>query len=740
MVIDTRRLMAETKFYESYSRFDKEKNSFETWSEAIDRVMNMHKTYYKNILNDELINYMKFAEQAYKDKLMLGSQRALQFGGSQLLAHPSRTYNCSAGYADRPEFFGEYFYLLLCGCGVGFSVQKHHVAKIPKIIQRNKPPKLFEVPDSIEGWATSLDVLLSSFFENGGKYPEFKGHRVYFDLSKIRLKGSLISGGFIAPGPEPLRRALDQIEYLLQGLVIHEKRAIITPIIAYDIAMHTSDAVLAGGVRRSATVCIFSLNDEDMINSKTGNWFHENPQRARSNNSALVLRDKLSRKEFNEIMKRVKEFGEPGFIFADDLETLLNPCVEIGIYGYFNNDDGTIESGFQMCNQTEINGAKCISEKEFYRACKASAILGTLQAGYTNFRFLSSTTQKITEREALLGCGITGWMNNPEILFNKDILQKGVLIIKEFNEIVAKLIGINPAARLTTVKPSGNASVALGCASGINGEHSKHYIRNIQMNKEQEITKIFQKKNPYMIEDSLWSAENGDFVISFPIVAPKNSIFRNDLFGVKLLEKVKFIQENWVLPGTIKERCVNKTITHSVSTTISVPENEWNDVADFVFENKNYLGGIAFLSATGDKDYVQAPFTSIKMPEELVEEYGSGAIFASGLIVEGLKLFDNLWDACSALNFGLSDTDKDEHRDNLKGEWIRRLKNFSINYFNGDTKKAEYCLKDCFLFHKWMKITQNLKDINFSKELTKKLDIPIDTLGAIACSGQGCEI
>src|SRR5271157_578165 len=740
MVIDVRRLMSDTKFFESYSRFNDEKERPEAWSEAVDRVMDMHKTYYKDKLIPELNNYMSFAEQAYKDKLILGSQRTLQFGGSQVLAHPSRNYNCSAGYMDRSEFFGEYFYLLLCGCGVGFSVQKHHIAKLPKIIQRNKNPKLFEVPDSIEGWATSVDVLLSSFFENDGKYSEFKGHRVYFDLSKIRLKGSPISGGFLAPGPEPLRRALDQIEYLLQGLVIHEKKATITSIVAYDICMYISDAVLSGGVRRSATICIFSSDDEDMINAKTGDWFQKNPQRARSNNSAIIIRDKVSKEQFDAIMERVKEFGEPGFIFVDDLETLLNPCVESGLYGYFHNDEGTIESGFQFCNQTDINGAKCTSEKEFYRACKASAILGTLQAGYTDFKFLSPASQKITEHEALLGCGITGWMNSPEILFNKDILQKGVIIVKETNEIIAKMLGINPAARLTTVKPSGNASVALGCASGINGEHSKHYIRNIQMNKETEISKLFQKKNPYMVDNSSWSANDNDFVISFPITAPKHSIFRDELFGVNLLKRVKFIQENWVLPGTIKERCVNKTITHSVSTTISVPKDEWNNVANFVFENRNYLGGIAFLSATGDKDYHQAPFTSIKMPEELIETYGSGAIFASGLIVEGLKLFNNLWTACSALEFGLSDTDKDEHRDNLKGEWIRRFKNFAINYFDGDTKKAEYCLKDCFLFHKWMKITQNLKDINFSKELTKKIDVPIDTLGAIACSGGGCDI
>jgi ribonucleoside-triphosphate reductase (thioredoxin) len=740
MAIDVRRLMSETKFYEAYSRLDEEKEHLETWSDAIDRVMNMHKTYYKNRLTSELLDYIKFAEQSYKDKLILGATQTLQFAGSQLLTHPSRNYPCSASYIDRTEFFGEYFYLLLCGCGVGFSVQKHHIAKLPKIIQRTKNPKLFEVPDCIEGWATAVDILLSSFFETDGKYPEFKGHRVYFDLSKIRSKGSYISGGFLAPGPDPLRKALDQIEYLLQGLVIHEKKASITSIIAYDICMFISDAVLSGGVRRAATICVFSYDDEDMLNAKIGNWFQKNPQRARSNNSALLLRNKVTNEEFNKIMTRVKEFGEPGFIFTDDLETLFNPCVEIGLYGYSHNDDGTTESGFQFCNLTEINGVRCNSEKEFYKACKASAILGTLQAGYTDFKFLSPSSKKITERESLLGCSITGWMNNPEILFNKDILKRGIEIIKETNEIVAKMLEINPAARLTTVKPSGTSSILLSCASGISGEHSKYYIRNVQMNKETEIAKLFQKRNPYMIEDSIWSAGNTDFVVSFPITAPKNSIFKEDLFGVKLLEKVKFIQENWIIPGTVKERCVNKTITHNVSNTISVPKDEWDEVSDFVFENKNYFAGIAFLSATGDKDYAQAPFTSIKMQDELIESYGPAAIFASGLIVEGLKLFDNLWIACSALEYGLSDTDKDEHRDNLKKEWIRRLKNFAANYFDNDMKKAEYCLKDCFLFHKWMKITQNLKDINFSKELIKKAYVPIDTLGAIACSGGNCEV
>ena len=505
---DTRAFLSETKFYDGYSRFKDEENNYETWDEAVDRVLSMHENTYSNKLN-KLQSYIEEARVAYKEKRVLGAQRALQFGGDQLMKHQMRMYNCTSSYADRPEFFGEYFYILLCGAGAGFSVQNHHVAKLPKIQQRTKQAKGYIVEDSIEGWASALDVLMSSYFVGGGKHPDYEGRRVFFDLSQIRPKGAKISGGFKAPGPEGLRRTLDKIEHMLQGLVMDAKEPIdMRPITVYDVCMHSADAVLSGGVRRSATICLFSPEDEEMMTAKTGNWFMDNPQRGRSNNSAVIVRDEATPETFKKIMESVKSFGEPGFYFTTSKEHTTNPCVEIGMFPQYKG-----KSGWQGCNLTEINGGMCTSEESFLQACRAAAILGTMQAGYTDFKFISDTSKKIFDREALLGVSITGWMNNPKILFDEKILKKGANIVKKVNKEVASIIGINPAARTTCVKPSGNASVLLQTASGIHAEHSPMYIRNIQMNKESEITQAIAKSNPFMVEESVWSAGGADVVV-----------------------------------------------------------------------------------------------------------------------------------------------------------------------------------------------------------------------------------
>lgn len=645
------------------------------------------------------------------------------------------TGNCTSSYADRPEFFGEMFWLLLCGCGVGFSVQRQHVSKLPKIMPRVKQAKTHVVEDSIEGWATALDVLLSSFFENGGKFPEFKQRKVYFDLSQIRPKGAKISGGFKAPGPEPLRRSLDRIEYLLTGLVIQEKVAELRPIQVYDIVMHASDAVLSGGVRRSATICLFSADDVEMTQSKTGNWYNDNPQRARSNNSAVIIRDQITREQFANLMKSIKEFGEPGFFFVDDPDISTNPCVEIGMYPQING-----QTGWQGCNLTEINGGACTTEQTFNIACRASAILGTLQAGYTKFDFLTDTSKKIFEREALLGTSITGWMDNPGILFNNEILERGAGIIKQVNREVAELININPAARTCCVKPSGSASVLLGTASGIHAQHSSMYLRHMQMNKDTEVAKLLNRLIPNMMEESVWSAGKTDFVAAFPIIPSTGSLLKPDLYGVKHLELVKKAQQHWVEAGTNLDLCANKAARHNVSNTIIV--DNWDEVEEYVYNNRSYFAGISFLAMSGDKDFNQAPNTEVLTAEQLVEKYGVGAVMASGLVVEGLRVFNNdLWTATStAQGYGLN-IEGDNHENNLKREWIRRFDKFASNYFNGDKKKTEYCLKDVYLLHKWEKIQQSVVDVDWKKYLTEVQYVDVDTLGAIACAGPGgCEI
>ena len=731
--VDTREFLSQTKFYEGYSRYKDLEERYETWEEAVDRVIDMHTNYYKEKDNG-LAPYLEEAKQAYKEQRVLGAQRALQFGGSQLLKHEMKMYNCTSTYVDRPEFFGEIFYILLCGAGAGFSVQKHHVAKLPKIQNRTKQAKGFIVEDSIEGWASALDVLMSSFFVGGGKYPEYEGRRVFFDLTQIRPKGAKISGGFKAPGPDGLRRALDRIEYLLQGIVLDSKDPqSVKPINVYDIAMHAADAVLSGGVRRSATICLFSADDEEMMTAKTGNWFVDNPQRGRSNNSAVIVRDEASEEQFHKIMESVKQFGEPGFVFVQSKEHTTNPCVEIGMFPQING-----KSGWQGCNLTEINGGMCNTEEDFYKACRAASILGTLQAGYTNFKFLSDVSKQIFDREALLGVSITGFMNNPEILFNEKILKKGAEIVKKVNKEVAEIIGINPAARTTCVKPSGNASVLLQTASGIHAEHSPMYIRNVQMNKESEITQAIMQSNPYMVEESVWSAGGTDVVVSFPILPKKGSYYKDDLLGIDHLELVKRAQQHWVVAGTNEDLCADEGIRHNVSNTIIV--DDWDRVEKYVFDNRYFFSGISFLAATGDKDFNQAPNTAVITAKQMVNKYGNAAIFASGMVVDALKCFRNLWDACSTAQ-GFGENISEESTNNaLKRDWVRRFKQFAENYTDGNIKQAEYCLKDAYLLHKWNKIQDNLKEINWLEDVREKKYTEIDTIGAAACAGGACEI
>lgn len=731
--VDTRDFLSQTKFYEGYSRFMEDEGRYETWDEAVDRVIEMHDKNYMNS-NNELSEYLEEARKAYKEKRVLGAQRALQFGGEQLMKHQMRMYNCTSSYVNRPEFFGEVFYILLCGAGAGFSVQKHHIKKLPKIQNRTKQAKGYIVEDSIEGWASALDVLMSSFFVGGGKYPDYEGRRVFFDLSQIRPKGAMISGGFKAPGPEGLRRSLDKIEHLLQGIVIDSKDPIdLKPINAYDITMHAADAVLSGGVRRSATICLFSPDDEEMMNAKTGNWFVDNPQRGRSNNSAVIVRDETTPEQFGKIMESVKQFGEPGFVFVESKEHTTNPCVEIGMYPQINK-----KSGWQGCNLTEINGGKCNTEEDFYKACRAASILGTLQAGYTDFKFLTDTSKLIFDREALLGVSITGWMNNPKILFNAKILEKGAQIVKEVNREVSKIIGINAAARTTCVKPSGNASVLLQTASGIHAEHSDMYIRNVQMNKESEITQAIMKTNPYMVEESVWSAGGTDVVVSFPILPNEGSMYKDELLGIKHLELVKKAQKHWVEAGTNEDLCADKGIRHNVSNTIIV--DDWDEVEKYVFENRHSFAGISFLAMSGDKDYNQAPNTAVITADKMVDKYGNAAVFASGMVVDALKCFNNLWDACAtAKGFG-DDISLESSENALKNDWIRRFNKFADNYLGSDTVLAEHCLKDAYLLHKWNKIQSTLKTVDWKEDIREKKYTDVDTLAAAACAGGACEI
>jgi len=729
-------MMAESKFFMGYARYLDEQDRYETWEEAVARVMDMHREKYKEVMSDELEQLIQFAQDAYTNSKVLGAQRALQFGGPQIFQHEGRLYNCSASHLDRPEFFQEAMYLLLCGCGVGFSVQTHHIAQFPDIApRRDDLSKVFIIPDSIEGWADAFGVLVSSFIPEGqhAPFPEYQGCHVSFDFSEIRPKGAFISGGFKAPGPDGLRASLNKCEDLMNRAVRQGNR--LKSIDAYDFVMHMADAVLSGGVRRSATICLFSKDDKEMMNAKTGDWFKANPQRGRSNNSVVLVRGEVTYEEWQSIKESVREFGEPGFIWTDSTEFAYNPCVEIGMLP--KTEDG--RSGFQMCNLSEINGGACTTADEFFAACRAAAILGTLQAGYTNFTYLTDATREIVEREALIGVSVTGWMNNPDVLFNTENMKNGAYIVRNVNKEVAHLIGINPAARTTCVKPSGNASVLLGTASGIHGEHSPRYFRNVQMNDLDGALALIQERNPDMVETSVWNPNGTDKIVSFPVISDEGSIYKDDLLGVKQLEYVKLAQQYWVECGTNLDLCTDPRNRHNVSNTITV--DDLDEVFDYIWDNREWFAGISLLSAFGDKALPQSPFTQVRTAEEIQALYGPAAMFASGLIVDGLHAFSSdLWKACdSAMELGASLSPHGSH-DLLKRDWVRRAVQFADNYFGGDMRKMTDCLKDCHLLHKWETIARTIEPINFTEAMGKQEYTDVSTMGAQACSGGACEI
>lgn len=735
------KLLSEIKFYNDYSKYDSEFGRKLNWKERVSDVMNMHRTnpkFSEAFKNPEFSRLFDFAETMMQNKLVLGSQRVLQFAGEPIMKHNSRLFNCLTTYCDRVSVFQESMYWLLSGCGVGISFVREHVAKLPDFSRRTKGTKTFVIPDMIEGWADAIGVLISSYVSpEHATFPEYSGYEVKFDYSLIRPKGAYISGGFKAPGHDGLKLSLEKIENLFEKS-LNNGISYFKPIIAYDIVMYLADAVLSGGVRRSATIALFSPDDVEMMTAKTGNWFSENPQRARSNNSALLVRGETPKELFDALIQSTQAFGEPGFVFAESNDVVYNPCVEIGMVP--QTVDG--RSGWQGCNLCEINGGKMNNKEVFLQACEAAAIIGTLQAAYTDFKYVSEVSKEIFDYEALLGVSITGFMNNPKTLLNQEILKEGARIVKETNAKVADMIGIRHAARTTCVKPSGNASVLLETTSGIHGDHSPMYFRVMQINKNEEISKFLMEKYPDLLEDSVWSATNADYALFVPVKSKENSIFKNDLLGVKQLEAVKLVQQSWVEEGTNVDLCIRPYLRHNVSNTITV--DNWEEVANYIWENQQWLAGISLLSHTGDKIYNQAPFTEVLSAPQIIEKYGDAALVVSGLIVDGLHLFDNnLWKACDYL----LDKDKNLKLDGtrtqvlLKKDWLKRAKKFASRNFDS-TEDLVFCMKDVHLFHKWLKTEKMMRNLNIEETLANIAPeyIDVDSLGAMACAGGACEI
>ena len=575
MLTTESQILSEITTHLKYAKYVPEIHRRETWGELVTRNKEMQLKKFPH-LADEI-------EAAYKyvyDKKVLPSMRSMQFAGKPIEINNARIFNCSYLPIDDYRAFSEIMFLLLSGCGVGYSVQTHHVEKLPEIRKPLKT-KRYLVGDSIEGWADAVRMLCKAYFGQTSTAP-------LFDFRDIRAKGAqLITVGGKAPGPEPLKIALIHMQAILDRKNDGEK---LTTVECHDIICHLADAVLSGGIRRAALIALFNLHDEDMLTCKFGNWWENNPQRGRANNSAVLLRNKIDKETFMNLWGKIEasNSGEPGFLFTNDKDAGTNPCAEINL------------KANQFCNLCEINASDIETQEEYNARAKAAAFIGTLQASYTDFHYLRDVWRKTTEKEALLGIGMTGIASGAVFKLN---MKEAAKVAVDENERVAKILGINKAARVTTVKPSVTTSLVLGTSSGIHAWHDDFYLRRIRLGKNEALYTYLSMYHPEMLEDDFFKP-NIQSIVSVPQRAPKGSITRKES-AMDMLERIKTINKNWIKPGHRKGANM-----HNVSATVTIKQDEWPAVGEWLYENKEYFTALSFLPEDLGT-YKQAPFETI---------------------------------------------------------------------------------------------------------------------------------
>ncbi len=568
----SRKILSGLTVYAKYAKYLSKEKRRETWEEAVTRNKDMHIKKYP-ILREDIEKAFSFV---YK-KQVLPSMRSLQFGGKPIEISPNRLYNCGFLIIDDWQSFHEIMFLLLGGSGLGYSVQRHHVQKLPEVKKPSKRTKRHLINDSIEGWADAVKILMRAYF--------FGESDPVFDYSDIRAKGELLkTSGGKAPGPQPLKDCIHNLRKVLDTKSPGDK---LSSLEVHDIICYIADAVLSGGIRRSALIALFSLDDQEMLTCKFGDWAEQNPQRARANNSVVVIRHKIKKAQFKELWEKIQASGsgEPGIFFSNSSEWGANPCMEVSL------------RHMQFCNLTTINVSNVTDQADFNARAEAAAFIGTLQASYTNFHYLRDGWQETTEKEALIGVSITGIASGD--VLSLDLVEAAGVVRKE-NKRVSKLIGINSAARNTVIKPEGTGSLVAGTSSGIHGWHSEYYIRRMRLLKNEPICEYIASQLPDLVEDDFYKPHLQS-IVSIPVRAPKKAIFRTES-AIKLLNRVKKFHQEWIQPGHVRG-----DNTNNVSATISIKDNEWEEVGEWMWLNREFYNGLAVLPYDGGT-YIQAPF------------------------------------------------------------------------------------------------------------------------------------
>lgn len=614
-----------------YARYLPDKKRRETYEETIERCEKMH------LRQNPVINDLLHAAfNDVRDKRVLPSMRSMQFGGAAIEKCNARMYNCWATVIDRPEVFGEILWILLCGGGVGYSIQWQHVNCLPSLSFIDDHQVVHHViEDSIEGWGDALKALIDSYIN--GYYIEFSYHKIRHEGEPLKTSGGK------APGHIPLKRALERIRAVLDNAQGRKLR----PIECHDILCHGADAVLAGGIRRSAMLALFSPDDSEMMLCKTGDWINTAPQRGRANNSVALDPNKVEYEQYKRIFDWTRQYGEPGFYWTEDPDYVPNPCCEIGMKPrlYVSDENtrkkieawaeqkgrdmppvqvGDVYSGFQACNLVEVNAAQAEDEDAFLKQCRSASVIATSQASFTELDYLGWISEAIVDREALIGVSIMGVMDNPSVALDEGTLRTGANVVRNTNAEVARQIGINRAARTTCVKPGGKAPMEVGgVASGVIPHHARRYFRRIIANKNEPPYQHFKKCNPHMTK----AIDDRNDVITFPVEVAPDAKLKEDFTATEFFDVILRVKRAWVDTGTA-DSTICPGLTHNVSNTITVEDDEWDAIADAIWEHRHEVrGGLTLMPSVGDKIYPNAPYEEVRTDADeaefrrLVENY-----------------------------------------------------------------------------------------------------------------------